>query len=457
MPTEFLHGLYDGGGGAGLEDYWNAIRKSPRGAGGFIWALLDEGVLRADRGGQIDTRGNLAPDGVVGPYRQKEGSADTIRQIWSPVQIALPRLPDDFDGKLPVENTYDFSDLDTVAFGWRLLRFDLRAGASRSMAAGSARTGSIPAGGSGTLDLPLPAGWREAHALQLDATDRAGTLIGRWSWMIAAPAALRELIVPAASERSASATDASGSVVVTAAGTTFTFDRASGRLAAVESGGRGFCLRNGPVLSAGSATLTAFTAVQEGNDQVLTATYAGDLQEVRWRVLGNGWLDLRYRYAPTASQPFFGVDFDCPEARVQSVAWLGRGPFRVWKNRLQGPWHDLWQRDRNDAITGQRWDYPEWKGYFADVRWARLATAEGPITFAVESEGLYLRLFTPASGSNPANTAMTFPAHDLSFLHAISPIGDKFLPADQLGPQGAPNPPGGTYEGRVFMRFGDAP
>ena len=74
MPTEFLHGLYDGGGGAGLEDYWNATRASPRGAGGFLWALVDEGVLRADLNGQIDVKGNAAPDGIVGPYRQKEAA-----------------------------------------------------------------------------------------------------------------------------------------------------------------------------------------------------------------------------------------------------------------------------------------------------------------------------------------------------------------------------------------------
>jgi len=31
LPTEFLHGLYDGGHGAGLNDYWNAIRLAARG------------------------------------------------------------------------------------------------------------------------------------------------------------------------------------------------------------------------------------------------------------------------------------------------------------------------------------------------------------------------------------------------------------------------------------------
>ena len=29
LPTEFLHGLYDGGAGAGLEDYWTMMRAGP--------------------------------------------------------------------------------------------------------------------------------------------------------------------------------------------------------------------------------------------------------------------------------------------------------------------------------------------------------------------------------------------------------------------------------------------
>jgi len=31
MPTEFLHGLYDGGAGAGLWDYWELMRQQQAG------------------------------------------------------------------------------------------------------------------------------------------------------------------------------------------------------------------------------------------------------------------------------------------------------------------------------------------------------------------------------------------------------------------------------------------
>jgi hypothetical protein len=87
MPTEFMHGLYDGGAGAGLEDYWNMMMSYSNCAGGFIWVLTDEGIKNPHTG-QLDTAGNQAPDGIVGPYREREGSFYAIRDIWGTNQIA---------------------------------------------------------------------------------------------------------------------------------------------------------------------------------------------------------------------------------------------------------------------------------------------------------------------------------------------------------------------------------
>ena len=86
MPTEFLHGLYDGGIGAGLRDYWDVMGRSPTVAGGFFWAFADEGIERTDRDGRIDNMGNSAPDGIVGAHHEKEGSYFAVKEIWSPVE-----------------------------------------------------------------------------------------------------------------------------------------------------------------------------------------------------------------------------------------------------------------------------------------------------------------------------------------------------------------------------------
>ena len=123
FPTEFLHGLYDGGMGAGLDDFWNLMLDRPLSAGGFLWDFADEGVLRTDMNGKIDDQGNKASDGIVGPYREKEGSYYSVREIWCPVHFETEYLPPAFDGKLPVENRYFYTDLDECKFSVSLLSY----------------------------------------------------------------------------------------------------------------------------------------------------------------------------------------------------------------------------------------------------------------------------------------------------------------------------------------------
>jgi hypothetical protein len=92
-------------------------------------------------------------------------------------------------------------------------------------------------------------------------------------------------------------------------------------------------------------------------------------------------------------------------------------------------------------------------GYFSDVYWARLATTTGSIELVMDSPGLFLRLFTPTNGPNPQSATAAFPAHDISILHGIAAIGDKFLAAAEHGPQSAPNQVNGTLSARVYFHF----
>ena len=90
MPTEFMHAMYDQGGGAGLRDFWDRWCTNPMFAGGFIWVFCDEAPKRSDKGGILDSDKSNAPDGVVGPRREKEGSYYAIRAQWSPIQLKTP-------------------------------------------------------------------------------------------------------------------------------------------------------------------------------------------------------------------------------------------------------------------------------------------------------------------------------------------------------------------------------
>ena len=109
MPTEILHGLYDGGHGAGLDDYWNLMLSNPLSAGMFLWDFTDQAVVREDKNGFYDTDKDHGADGIVGPYREKEGSFFTIKEIWSPIHLPEHYLTPGWDGRFEIENRYAFT------------------------------------------------------------------------------------------------------------------------------------------------------------------------------------------------------------------------------------------------------------------------------------------------------------------------------------------------------------
>jgi hypothetical protein len=253
MPTEFMHALYDGGGGAGLDDYWKAIVASPRGGGGFIWALFDEGVARTDQGGRIDVFGTYAPDGLVGPHQEKEASYYAVRDIWSPVQIAAPKLDENFVGTLSVANGYDFTSLASCRFGWQWLRFPGPHGASTTatiLASGDATGPDVAPHGVGTLRLPVPPNWRDADALAVVAYGPDRQELWKWTWRTPSLAAHTDAPMSTAKSNPAPAVQTSASEVRLVAGeVAASFDRASGLLRTFQRGEKISALANGPSLA----------------------------------------------------------------------------------------------------------------------------------------------------------------------------------------------------------------
>jgi hypothetical protein len=455
FPTEFLHGLYDGGAGAGLHDYWNLILSRPHGAGGFLWALLDEGIVRTDQDGRIDTDGNHAPDGILGPYRQKEGSFYTIREIWSPVFIESGR---DFDGLVRVENRYDFTDLNQCRLEWKLVDFPGpfdKAQEHREAAAGTVALPSVPPGAAALVDLQLPEDWGRADALLVTARDWQGRELHTWSWMLKSAAQVARRTIPVA-DRPASGREESAGYVLNAGQTEIRISRESGLLDSVRSAGQVYSLTNGPDPVAGGWKLARIRHYAAGNDYVVDAAFEGSLRSVKWTLQGNGWLRMDFEYSLEGDFDVLGVGFDYPEDQVLGMRWLGKGPFRVWKNRIKGGSYGVWSKEYNDTRTGATWAYPEFKGYHAGFRWSVLETREGPICLVTEDDDLFLRVLTPHLGDDPLNATAAFPSGDISLLHGISPIGTKFRKPHELGPQGQKHRAEGNYRGTVYFYFGES-
>lgn len=418
MPTEFLHGLYDGGLGAGLEDYWNAMRGSRVAAGGFLWVFADEGVRRGDLNNAIDVKGNWAPDGILGPFREKEASYYTIKQVWSPVQLP-DALPMHFKGSLPVENRYQFTSLAQCGFTWQLRKFGQAAG-FHDVARGKITSPKVAPGHFGKLRLGLPADWQNADALGVTARNPIGQEL--WTWVY--PLRPHNDFTPSGSP--VATVNAGNELQLKSGGTEARVAAATGQLLGVKVDGKDFSLTSEPISNA------------------------------QWTMLNSGWLKLDYSVDPAVQTNDPGVAFDYPEEKMLNKMWLGDGPYRVWRNRLKGETFGVWETAYNTTETGYKdWVYPEFAGYFANVRWLKLATTEGALTMMLPDEKTFVRVGTPKfpPAKLSGRTRVNCPPGNLSVVRDIPPMGTKFHVPAQLGPQSTTPLVRAPYQGTIYLHF----
>ena len=483
MPTEFLHGLYDGGHGAGLYDYCEMMRKRPRWIGGVLWVLADEGVKRVDMDGFIDNQGNFGADGIVGPHHEKEGSYYTIKQLWSPVQVMNTAIDRNFDGKLSVENRYDYLNLNTCRFIWQQVKFPSVTDASntttRILKQGEVQGSDVAAHGVGVVDIKtsiLP----EADALFLTVIDKYGHELWRWTFLI--DKLNRETEQFSASSGRASYTETEKGITVKANGRTFVFSKKDGQLKDVSVNNRKISFANGPRFIGArradrsldqfynhddekakakdrtyseftdAAVFTKLDVKEEGGNLILTANYKlGNLDKAQWTIHPDGMATLDYTYNFSGVVDLMGICFDYPEEQVLSKRWLGAGPYRVWQNRIHGTQYDIWENDYNDPIPGETFTYPEFKGYFGSVSWMSIRTKEGTISLTNETPDSYIGVYQPRDGRD--RLLYTLPESGISVLNVIPPVRNKVNSTDLCGPSSQPKWVDGSQTGRLVLRF----
>lgn len=404
FPTEFNHGLYDGGHAAGLTDFWNIMQADPLCAGGFLWDFVDQAVVRDDLGGVYDTDTNHGADGILGPYRQKEGSFYAIKEIWSPIHVEGKNfLAPSFDGTLVLDNRYSFTNLSLCSFEAVLKKYDYLNSTSESVSM-KVDSPDIAPGMRGELKIAMPDDFREFDALELTAFGPDGKHVCTWTRNISFAGDFAEEILKA------------------------------------------------------DKTPSAELPVQN----IRFVEKPGEDGRLDIKTLPSGWTEVDFRFARSGYFSNVGITFDFPEEKVKGVRWLGNGPYRVWKNRMCGSGFGMWEKAYNDVATGESWDYPEFKGYHSNMYAADIQTDEGVLRIVFASDDLFLRLFTPAKqvGRNNDNTLGEFPDGQISVLTAISGVGTKFKKAEAMGSQGGLNyseyDKGRKPEhscGRFYMKF----
>ncbi|WP_237716332.1 glycoside hydrolase family 2 TIM barrel-domain containing protein [Catenovulum agarivorans] len=475
FPTEFLHGLYDGGHGAGLRDFWDFMMSTPLGAGGFLWVMADEGIVRTDKNNIIDTDFNHAPDGIVGPHGQKEASYFTIKEIWSPIQVTNLKngrqLPASFNGELQVKNLYDFIDLSSFAVEWRLFS-PLTAFSAEKKLVANGRV-SLPAtkpDATGALQLNLPENWQQQGWLEVEFFDQENNSILTNAWPIQTAAQLAKLtqqdfVAKASVAKQAEIVEQTDKVLkVTAADRVITFDGQTGLLQSYKKANQAYALTNGPKLlrsdnslnkgvyngkgtwtthdptvDAKSDKATELKTSFVGNDLVIEVVNpSAGITKLVWIVHPQGHLSMDVNYWLNGQYILHGVGFDYPKQGIAHKRWMGDGPYRVWANRLEGVNFSVWENDYNEGVAGEKWEFPEFKGYFSDIQWLTLGQQNNEITFSTATPDLYVRVMQPDDGDRPDNTLSLKYDGEISFLHRISAIGSKFHAAHYLGPQGRP-------------------
>ena len=451
MPTEFLHGLYDGGHGAGLKDYWKLMMSNPRCAGGFLWDLMDQGVVRTDMNNIVDCMGNFGADGIVGPHMEKEGSFHTIREVWSPVQVT-------WDYDIYVKNCYDFTNLKDCQFSYRLLEMPAYGETKvKVLKEGKFTSPNVEPGKTGKLNM----GKTNADVIELTAIDPHGQEI--FTWRKRHMVKLNNLSIRALRQNTQTYTtqEDANQLVVSQGNRQYTFDKKTGRLMGVSVSGKAFSFANGPRFIAAKRSdrsddgfynhddkeafdkKTQYTEYKDQgafagftiSDSTLVANYIhGSLEKVTYRFLKDGGLYMNADYYFNGVVDLMGICFDYPEGKVKSKQWLGKGPYRVWQNRMEGPQYGLWQNEYNDPIPGESFEYPEFKGYFADVKWMQLETTEGKI--GLETMGSKIGVYTPRDGRD--HLLYTLPETGISILKVIPAVRNKVNTTDLNGPSAQP-------------------
>ena len=471
FPTEFLHGLYDGGHGAGLDDYWKLMLENPLSAGGFLWDFADQAVVRHDRSGMLDTDGDHGADGILGPYREKEGSFYAIKEIWSPVHLeGTSFLPPSFSGKIRAQNRYHFTNLDQCSFTAEWQRFDFVSGTTQRTSA-KVKTPSVLPGFTGEITVDTPADFAAKYdALAIAAVDPHGNEIYTWTRTVA-PAAKYAVRVagPPAESSNIKTVETEATIVASASDLQITIDKSRGVITEIRKGGSVLPLANGPRFTAGNLRLSEARTIPSADNVpswefLFRPEGSNPERPTRNKILltlhPDEWIEVEYSFDIGGRHDHIGVTFDFPEAGVRSVKWLGNGPYRVWKNRLKGVTFGLWEKAYNNTVTGESWTYPEFKGFHSNLYAADIKADYGTLRIVASSPDLFLHLFTPDKPSLSANTNTLgiFPDGGLSILNAISPVGTKFMKASEHGPQGLPNifvSTGHTnpLQGRFYMKF----
>lgn len=387
------------------------------------------------------------------------------------MQIKPLLITDHFDGSFFVTNEYTYTNLKDCRMTYKVLACDtpMQGAHSRVLASGEVVLSSIAPGETGKAHFSLPASFREGDILKLEAFDKEKRSICEWTYPIHLASQYFDSHLShtcrSASSGPVSVCNDGKQIILKSDKVSITFDAGTGMIARILSDVQEVPFTDGPV-AVGMKMIyqPAESYVRQDSDgTVFCAHYKGGADSIVWRLtpqgllymdavllnraLGGGGFDDAFMDTEVYN---LGITFSYPEQNCKGMKWMGRGPYRVWKNRIAGTNYNIWHKEYNNTITGESYDnlvYPEFKGYHANVYWATLESDEVSFTIYSRTDGIFYRIFTPLEPKYSAKKTMPdFPEGDISFLLDIPAIC-SFKPIEQQGPNSQP--------GNIRIKKGD--
>jgi len=369
------------------------------------------------------------------------------------------RVDHDFNGKLEVSNRFLYSNLNLSKYSFELVKFgNIFPKVETVKKPGTIKSPDIGVGELGILNLELPGDWKSYDVLYVTAVDQYSRHINTWSWKIVKPQDFSSRVVNSSFISPVTASDPNNQLTVSSGKTAITFDKLSGSITLVKSDGKRIPF-GGFQFTGFNRTFKEMKNYAKGEDYIVEILYDSACYAT-WTMMKGGWLKLDYGYSVKGLLDYAGITFTYPENLVTGATLMANGPYRVWKNRSKGTQFGVFEKKYNNTVTGQSWDYPEFKGYYSNFYAVQIQTKELPITILTTTDDLFLHLFTPATATNlrgvRGGMVPPFPSGDISVLHGISPVGTKFSSAQAEGPQGEKNSYNGEFlRGMIYFRFGE--
>ena len=375
ITTEYTH-AYGYTGMGGLEERWKALTRHPAGAGGAVWMWADQGLrlktrtpgFKSNSLNRGDDRLRISSegwDGITDSYRNPTSDFYELKAVYAQVYPGVESVtftPGEEEVWIPIQNDFDFTNLDKIAIRWKVFEDGTLLGEGESRISGAPHASSL---------MRLPLGFKSSPAgccyAQLSFVEDNGHEISRKAV---------ELIprFPAKAVRTESrevkVTESPEAVVVSLGGAEVEISRRTGQIETISHEGRKLSASVHPdiwrdwddceVTSVGKANRDLHRDYDAYSPELLSMSRdsKGDavriLSKVRYNFedcTDNFTVDYVYTFSPDGSVrihysmdtslqteylPWVGLRMDFA-GKAPEISWLGLGPEDAFPNRKSAP------------------------------------------------------------------------------------------------------------------------